>query len=220
MIDCKTAWKTLKNINMKKVTNISSTELNELLSMNLISKAASVENARSDEVTLSELQRQLKNISNTKKDINTKLMDLEKTHRFLDPRKLFKTNSEYKTLRTQLTEYESQENKLRTQFLNLLQKTTENQYYATVNSEPVYPTYKGRELLGTLSERLKRVGKMDLKQYIQELEDIKTTFDNTAKSASEILRTISPTFKNIEEIHLRFSAVGLAVRPRKIEETV
>ena len=162
-------------------------------------------------------------------------MDLEKTHGFLDPRKLFKTNSEYKTLRTQLTEYESQENKLRTQFLNLLQKTTENQYYATVNSEPVYLTYKGRELLGTLSERLKRVGKMDLKQYIQELEDIKNKSEEQERmfSANDRIRYLenqvavfrgpqgargraSTAFARLgRTVHLRQSAVLHDQTPRR-----
>jgi hypothetical protein len=72
-------------------------------------------------------------------------------------------------------------------------------------------TYRGRELLATLAPRLHRVGPMELAEFERELAATVSAFDGQARRAQGILQKLSPRLRDVDEIHLRSAAVGLAV---------
>jgi hypothetical protein len=81
-----------------------------------------------------------------------------------------------------------------------------------VNGSPFHITYKGRELLGELDQRILRVGDADLKRFVNEMNTIKSHFNERSSQAQKILRRISPKFPTTDEMHLRSAAVGLSSR--------
>lgn len=220
MINCKTAWQKLSVINSLKEVSMSSSELSDLVSPGFIVKLKGVYGRSESSAEFETLRAKLRNIGNEKIKLKAKLYNIERSFKSKTPRKLFKKDAEYRETKQKFNDLEAQEKTLRTQFLNQLQSTTEKGNYAMVNKEPVAITYKGRELLSTLGQRISRVGREDLKSFLSELQQLNTHFYNCSNKGGGILKILSPKYGNIDEIHLRFTSVGLACRPGQINDTV
>jgi hypothetical protein len=220
MIDCETTKITLENIKNKKDTTISSSDYSDLKKFGLLVKLKSTTVDGPADSNLGTLRMELSKINRTKSEIRKKMMDLEKIYKKQTPRKIFSRYREYKKLRLDLSKQEEFEKRLRTKFLNQLQAVNEKLNYAKVNTEAVVLTYKGREMLETLSQRMERVKVSKLQEFDNELKKIRSVLTNISVNGGKILKKISPKYKNIDEIHLRFSSVGLACKMADIDQTV
>ena len=100
--------------------------------------------------------------------------------------------------------------RLREEILSLGEEAMREEASVPVGGRRYALTYKGRDLLATLVPRLRRVAAMELQDFLREMGDLAGSFEARAQRAREILRILSVQHSEVEEIHLRSAAVGLA----------
>jgi hypothetical protein len=131
---------------------------------------------------------------------------------------LYRKDPDYRKAWDELQTVETQERELRTRVVDMVQATADAAATGAVEGTAVRVTYRGRELLVTMEPRLGRVGGKELPEFIEEIETIKGHFERRATRAQRILKRISPKVKDVDEIHLRLAAVGLAGRTGDADE--
>ena len=111
-----------------------------------------------------------------------------------------------------LRKLQAEEASLRDRILTLSEKAMAGEDSLVLPGGRYALTYRGRDLLASLRPRLARVGKMELSAFEGEMASMAAAFEARARKAREILALLSPRFRDVEEIHLRTAAVGLAAR--------
>jgi hypothetical protein len=217
-MECKDAWTGLDDMMNMKDVRISSSDFHELKTLQLIVPVEESERYTGRDADLDSLRAQLAKMSAEKESLESKLLAKESSSLKSTPRKLYKKDSDYREMKDQLDDLEKEEKELRTQFVDLTQSLTERHVYSRVSGELMHVTYKGRELLSELEQRMVRVSEMQLKAFIAELDAIKAHFQESSSKARMILKKISPRLSKIEEIHLRSVAVGLSGRAGEYRE--
>jgi hypothetical protein len=204
-------------VNMREV-QLSSSDLNQLVTSKLVARVKEPEKTASVGASLNSLRAQMGDIRAEKETLRLELQAKERSQTRKPPRKLYKKDPQYRKSRDRLEELGKQEKTLRTEMVDLAQASTGKRYNAGVNGSPFYVTYMGRELLGELDQRIQRVGEMDLKSFIAEMDTIKNHFQERSSRARKILKRISPKFPTTDEMHLRSVAVGLSSRSGEYQE--
>ena len=197
-------------VNMRDI-RLSSSDLKELVGLELIARVGP-EMPSSSDGEMNALREDMRAIRAEKSGLESELQKTEEWQTRATPRKLYKEHRSYRERMDKLDELEKRERALRTELLNLVHETAEKRYHANVNGNPFYVTYKGKELLGELGQRIHRVGETDLKRFVKEMNTIKSHFNERSSQARKILKKISPKFPTTDEMHLRSAAVGLSSR--------
>ncbi len=105
-----------------------------------------------------------------------------------------------------------QENAARSKVLDLAERGASLEGSVKVDGGRFAVTYRGRDLADRLGPRLARVGASELAEFETALIRLRTAFSARAGKAYAVLKALSPYMLNVDEIHLRSAAVGLAVR--------
>ncbi|HMF33124.1 MAG TPA: hypothetical protein VKK79_16990 [Candidatus Lokiarchaeia archaeon] len=188
--------------------NASDSEtLQELLTAGYVTKSTA-RDARIEETN--SLKQQLANLQAREKEITAEIRQL-KGGRLPSPRKAA-NKTEIGELERELASIDDSQKQIRTQILDLSANAASIAGSAQVGGENYTVTFLGRELLTMLLPRLPRCRGMSIADFQKELDQVKFIFSQQAKQAAAILKKISPKFRKIDEIHLRASAVGLALR--------
>jgi hypothetical protein len=212
-MDCRDTLAALTDILKGKEPRLSSSDFYELKTLKLINPVKRTGTAGSMNIEITNLRNELTRLRARKENLKTKIRDLELYHSSMTPRKLYRKNSEYKSNKIDLYNLDKKERQVRTKLVNKVQRVSHQRYFTEVNDEPVTLSYRGYELIEELQQRLKRVERMELTEFVSELEAIKTHFQQRAVKAHLILKKISPKLKDVDEIHLRSASVGLSGRP-------
>lgn len=218
---CVDAWKILVDIGAGKEVKASSTDEQELSAMGLIAQikpngdgTGSKANAEMDTI-----RNRLSEIANEKGELNRILGELTSTAPFDSPSTLSRKYPNYAADSKRLEDLELEERGLRTRFVGLVQSSVEKVPRATLNGVAVHLTYRGREIMTVLGQRMTRVGPMDLRDFLTELDSIGGYFDQRSAKARRILEILSPRYKQTDEIHVRLVSVGLSGRQSSPEES-
>jgi len=218
MTECMDAFTVLRNIMEGMDTRTSSSDFQKLVSLGLIDYVKDhVKDTRTD-IELDSIRAQLTKIGEEKETLRKEIFTKEASWMDKKPRWLYKKDPAYRAAKDKLVELEKEERTLRSKFIDLMHATAERDHYSRVNDENMYVTYKGRELLGMLEQRIHRVEGTELGVFLSELEEIKNHFNVCSKKAREILKKISPMFPGTDEIHFRSAAVGLSGKKESPEE--
>jgi hypothetical protein len=210
MTECKDAMTALMDISQGKDIRLSSSDFQKLISLGLIDHVKGSDMDTKTDEDLDFLKTKLENIKTMKKSFQEVINTKESRSSNKTPIWLYKKDKEYRDARDELINLEKKERTLRTQFLNQMQSHAQKGQFARVNDENMHITYKGRELLGMLQQRINRVEGTELGTFISGLDDIKKHFKECSEKARLILKKISPLFPGTDEIHFRSAAVGLS----------
>lgn len=217
-MECNDAWSFLGDIRDMTDVQLSSSELSELKSLELIVSKDERSEEPEEDTDIISVRTQLMEITSKKKALRAMIHEKEAAEQ-LPPRKLMKKDSDYRRLKGRLRDLEVEEKPLRTKFIDLVQTAAQHRYLCRVNGESVSMTYRGRELLRELDQRMERVRTMQLRDFTDELEEVKTHFQICSAKARAILKRISPKFPTTDEMHFRSAAVGLSGRSEDAGET-
>lgn len=218
MTECKDALTALSNITKGIDTRMSSSDFQKLVSLGIIAYVGDHVKDTMKDKELDSIRTQLVKMGEEKETLRKEIYSKEASWMDKKPRWLYKKDPEYRVAKDKLVELEKDERVLRTKFVDLMHATAERGNYSRVNDENMYVTYKGRELLGMLEQRINRVEGTELGVFLSELEEIKNHFIDCSKRARKILKKISPMFPGTDEIHFRSAAVGLSGKKESPEE--
>jgi hypothetical protein len=191
-------------------------ESKELLSLGMLERAGPSKET-GHEASIDTIRNALRKLDARKMELQ-RMVRARRGGLFKGHGSLYRNDPEYQKAWDELQTVEDQERELRTQVVNKVQATADEAATGAVDGTPVRVTYKGRELMVTMEPRLGRVGGKELPEFIKEIEAIKGHFERRATRARKILKHISPKVKDVEEIHLRLAAVGLAGRSGSTDE--
>ena len=212
---CVDAWKVLVDLAGGKEVKASSTDEQELNALGLIAPIKPNGDGTGSRATaeMDSIRSRLTEIANAKVELNRVLGELTSTDPFASPAKLTRKYPNYAEDTKQLADLENEERGLRTRFVGLVQTSVEKVPRATLNGVAVHITYRGREIMTVLGQRMSRAGPMDMRTFLAELDGIGSA------TARRILEILSPRYKNTDEIHIRLVSVGLSGRPGTPEES-
>ena len=216
MTTCLRAWMILNEVSAGKDAEAHPDESKELISLGVLERAGPSPEA-GHEASIDTIREALKKLDARR----TELQRMVRSRRggFMKGHgSLYRKDPEYKKAWDELQTVETQERELRTQVVDMVQATADKAATGAVDGTAVRVTYKGRELLVTMEPRLGRVGGKELPEFVEEIETIKGHFERRATRAQNILKRISPKVKDVDEIHLRLAAVGLAGRSGATDE--
>jgi hypothetical protein len=121
-------------------------------------------------------------------------------------------DSQVRDLSRQIDAIEKREIELRRRILDLSESAAAARGGVAVGPKRYSLTFAGRELLRSLGPRLGRVSRSPLEAFEREMSGLRENFSRRAAKAFEMLKWISPRIADVDEIHLRGAAVGLASR--------
>jgi hypothetical protein len=216
---CKEAWQMLADVMGLKTIKASSSEVKEMEALGLIARTGG-QDASTIDPEFDSMRARIRDIAKQKDDLGTMARNIGSSAGAVPPRRLYKENARYRQVVDSLEALEKEERALRTRFVNAAQKVTEKVSFSTINGVPYIITYKGRDLLSTMNQRIDRIGGMDLKAFLSEISLATGYFDGRSEKAQRILKVLSPKFPKKDEIHLRLVAVGLSGHPGNVDDAI
>jgi len=218
MTTCLRAWMILNEVASGKDARADPGEARDLMRAGLLESASPSPREREQQEGIEHMREELSSLQTRQHELDDSMKWMRSHLPVTDHRKLYKLNAEYKESWDEVQVNEAKQRALRTRIVQLVQETADEATTGTVDGEPVRVTFQGRELLDTLEPRLARVGGMEVEEFQREVRTIHGHFKTRAVRARGILKRISPTFKDVDEIHLRLAAVGLSGRPGDADE--
>jgi len=217
---CQEAWKVLVDVSSGLEVKASGGDAQELSSMGLLAplKPNGDGSGAQSGPEMENIRNRLGQIAAERDQLNAQLQQLAATDPMSSPASLGRKYPNYGTDVKRLEDLEAEERSLRTKFIGLVQASIEKVRRATLNGEPVRLTFKGRETMTVLGQRMARAGPMELGAFLAEVESVGGFFDQRAARAKRILDILSPRFKQTDEIHIRLVSVGLSGRQGSPEE--
>ena len=217
---CQEAWKILVDISSGLEVRASGAEAQELKAMGLMAplKANGDGAGAQSGPEMENIRNRLGQIAGEREQLNARIQQLSATDPMSSPSSLARKYPHYGEDIKRIEDLETEERGLRTKFIGLVQASIEKVPRATLNGEAVRLTYKGRELMTVLGQRMARVSGQELGAFLAEMESINGFFEQRSVRSKKILDILSPRFKQTDEIHIRLVAVGLSGRQGAPEE--
>jgi hypothetical protein len=217
---CQDAWKVLVDVSSGLEVKASGGDAQELSSMGLLAplKPNGDGSGAQSGAEMENLRNRLGQIATEREQLNAQLQQLGATDPMSSPTSLARKYPNYGADVKRLDDLDAEERSLRTKFIGLVQASIEKVRRATLNGEPVRLTFKGRETMTVLGQRMARASSMELGAFLAELDSIGGFFEQRAVRAKRILEILSPRFKQTDEIHIRLVSVGLSGRQGSPEE--
>ncbi|MGA1873603.1 MAG: hypothetical protein ACMUHY_08010 [Thermoplasmatota archaeon] len=209
---CDRAVTLLASVRDMKEIDTDRSDISELTALGLITRTGAESRANGSESQLARMRSELKYLGDRKKEIDKELENIGRSGLKSLPRSIFKKNARYKDLVGEKEAIVEKERELRSRIIDVVQTSTESRYNALVNGEPTILTFKGKEALVTMEQRGRRISRQELKSFLSEIEAARKHFQSRSRMARDILKTVSPSYPSIDEIHLRMLAVGLSGR--------
>ena len=218
---CQDAWKVLVDVSAGKEVKVPSNDAQELTSLGLVAPIKPNGNgsgARAN-AEMDSVKNRLAEIASEKEQLNTEMQQLAVQDPLRPPSSLGREFPHYAEKSQRLEQLDAEERTLRTRFVVLLQTSLEKVPRGTLDGRPVHVTYKGREVMTVLGQRMSRVGDIELGAFLREMEGISGYFEMRSAKAKRLLEILSPRYKQTDEIHIRLVSVGLSGKDGSAEAT-